>query len=105
MQRCVAGSEPLIEKSAMFVSLFSKGWRKDPTPLLQLSIAILLDKPICIIAVDNEVVPETLKKIAFAIEYVKNPEDMQGAVEAIYKKLEALHDGSHSPCGEQPTSH
>lgn len=81
-----------IEKSAIFMSLFSKSYAKEPLCALQLGIAILLDKPICLMVVEGGKVPEHLKKIAFAIEQVTDthPDSMKVAYEKIQKKFDAL---------------
>src|SRR5687768_9747944 len=63
--------------SSMFVSIFSEGYLKDPLCLMQLSMAILLDKPI-ILAVPwyaRDKLPENLKKVATAIIHMDNDND------------------------------
>ena len=57
-----------IEDSAVFMSLYTQSYKDDPMCALQLGIAIMLDKPIGIIAEDGVSVPEVLARIASGVE-------------------------------------
>ena len=52
---------------------------KEPLPLLQLGMAIMLDKPIVLLVRRGAKVPNHLKKIAMSIEYIKD--DSQKEIE------------------------
>lgn len=87
-------SFPQMRASAVFLSVYSKGMREDPTPCLQLGIALLLDKPIIVLAAEGEAVPENLRKVAKKIctYNLDSPESLQ---EATRKALaEAIIDAA-----------
>lgn len=90
LKRVVEGSESKMESSSVFLSLFGKSYRDDPTCLIQLALAILLDKPLAFIVMDDVKIPKTLKKIAFCIERVKgaDPEALAAAVKRILNEVE-----------------
>jgi hypothetical protein len=92
LKRAVDGSGEKIEKSAIFASLYSGGYHKDPLCALQLGIAIMLDKPICLIAIDGQPIPKHLEKIAFAIERVNDPSEaaMRDAMTRIMLRADEL---------------
>lgn len=59
--------------SAVFMSLWSDSMRDDPSgdpvPVMQLGYAMLLDKPIIVIAPQAARIPENVKRVARAIEF------------------------------------
>lgn len=57
----------MIDDSKVFVSLFSKDMTKDAIPCLQLGLAIMLDKPIIVVADPRDDIPENLQHCATAI--------------------------------------
>lgn len=57
----------MIDDSKVFVSLFSKDMTKDAIPCLQLGLAIMLDKPIVVVAAADDEIPENLANCATAI--------------------------------------
>ena len=59
-----------IEDSSIFLSLFTKSYKEDPSCALQLGIAICLGKPICLVVHEGTEVPPALVRLADAIEYV-----------------------------------
>lgn len=78
-------SGPRIEEATVFTALATKNFMKNPQCALELGLAVLMDKPIILIADHNEKLPENLIKIARAIQRVdlENPEDMRKAAEAV----------------------
>lgn len=56
-----------IKNSGVFLSLFNHDMTKDAVPCLQLGLAMMLDKPIIVVARPDETIPENLKKVATAI--------------------------------------
>lgn len=85
-------SKEKMEPCSVYLGFISKHFEKDPLCILQLGIAILLDKPICLIVVDGgQKVPKTLEKIALRIEHVRadHLEDMEQATKNI---MTAVHD-------------
>ncbi len=79
-----------IEKSGIFLSLLTKNYKKDPLCALQLGIAIILGKPLALIVVDGEPVPETLRRLAFAVEECNDPADVKTAAANIMREAERL---------------
>jgi hypothetical protein len=57
-----------IENSKVFMSVYTQSYKEDPMCALQLGIAVMLGKPIAIIAEKGVVVPEVLARIASAVE-------------------------------------
>lgn len=71
--------------STMFVQLFSGGVEEDPNAVLQLGMAMMLDKPIALVVLDGVKVPKNIEKVAIAIERVSrdDPEMARKASEKI----------------------
>jgi hypothetical protein len=80
-----------IEKSRIFMALMSKDYKVDPIPALQLGIAILLNKPIAILALDNEPIPEALRKLAFSVETIPD-KDLTKSKKALNNIMQAAKD-------------
>ncbi len=84
-------SEEKIESSAIFMAIHSKGMKESPLCALQLGIAILLNKPIAVIALDGEPVSPMLEKLAFAVEHCKSDsQDLKNVTQRIFEKADAL---------------
>lgn len=79
-----------IENSAMMCSVMTPNALKDPLCALQIGYAILLDKPIVLIADETMEIPKHLIKIATAIEKIRlgNAQDMARAQGTIRKIME-----------------
>lgn len=58
----------MISKSACFWTIFSDKMVDEVVPVIQLGLAILLDKPIMLLAPKGVRVPEHLQRLAIAIE-------------------------------------
>jgi len=58
-----------IAGSTVFIQLHNKKMTEEPIPLMQLGLAIMLDKPIGLMVQEGEQLPEKLKKVADAITY------------------------------------
>lgn len=58
-----------VRKSQAFISLYTKNYSDDPVCLLQLGIAVALNKTICLLAPIDSVIPDHLIKICKSIEY------------------------------------
>lgn len=86
MRQVVKRSGEKILNSEIYLSLFTKNFKEDPQCLLELGIAIMLDKPITLLVKDGASVPENLKKICVAIEYFKGPDDLDAATKRLMKK-------------------
>lgn len=75
-----------IEGSEVFLSLFSQGYKEDPSALVQLAFEMMLDKPIYIIAQEGERIPKAFMKIADGIEYYKDKDDITRAVKKLVRE-------------------
>jgi hypothetical protein len=67
-----------IASSGAFVSFFSKGCLDDPLVMMQLGMAIMMDKPILVVGTDDTEIPENLKRVATRVERVaeRNSEEL-----------------------------
>ena len=70
-----------IEKSKIFLSIFSKSYKEEPECALQLGIAVLLDKPIYLVVPHGVEIPENIKRLAKGFEYFEfgNEESLKAA--------------------------
>lgn len=78
-----------IANSGVFMSLFSEDMYRDPMCLMQLSIAILMDKPICVIANQNDVIPKNLMRVAQVVEFYEkgNTDSLQDATRRVVERM------------------
>lgn len=87
-----ADSLPKIKDSGTYAGIVTDSFLKDPLCALQLGYAMLLDKPIILIADKSMKLPESLVKISKLIERVdiKNPADMRRASQSIAEFAKGL---------------
>lgn len=85
LKQATEGSLPKMKESSVYAGIVTDSFLKEPLCALQLGYAILLDKPIILIADKTMKLPESLVKVAKVIERVdiKNPADMKRASESI----------------------
>ncbi len=88
LKSIVKGSEEKILGSSIFVGLLTPAADKRPEVLLQFGIAVLHDKPIGVLVFEGVPVSESLKKIAFAVEYVKDRDDFEEATKRLIEKAD-----------------
>lgn len=85
-----------IDGSAIFIQLYNSQNGKDlleePLYLLQLAYAIMMDKPIAVLIVYGDKIPDKLKKIADVIEFYDRGsiKSIGQATEKAIKKLEGI---------------
>lgn len=86
------GTIPKLEQSGAYAGIVTEAFLKDPLCALQLGYAIILDKPIALIADRNVKLPESLVKVAKLIERVdtKSKADMQRASQSIAEFMRGL---------------
>lgn len=94
LARMQADSGEKIKGSKVFAGIYTEAALKDPAVALQLGYAIMLDKPIFLLAGKDQVLSKSLERAADHIERVdfKDPADMKRGSEAIatfLKKMEA----------------
>lgn len=97
LKRAGKSSGDKIKDSAVFMSLFTANYEKDPLAALQLGIAIMLDKPIYILAEQGKNIPENVLRLSRGIEYF-NPAiegDLQAAGTRLLQNAKELqgHEG------------
>jgi hypothetical protein len=86
-------AEKLADCSA-FISLFSEKMAEEPVPVLQLGLAMLMDKPIYLLVPEGAALPENLRKVAVRIEYYKrDAEDMTSFRQASDRLLKDWGEG------------
>lgn len=85
LSRAAKGSGEKLAESAMYAGIVTTDFMKDPLCALQLGLAILMDKPIILIADKAVKIPESLVKIAKVIERVdmNDKQDSSRAAQAI----------------------
>lgn len=71
LEKWVRGMAQKMDGSAICLSIFTKDYAKGLDSLLQFAVAVMMDKPLYIIAPDSVTIPEHIKKIASAIEVFK----------------------------------
>jgi hypothetical protein len=84
MKKVVERNGQALQESAVYLSMFTKNFMKDPKCMLELGMAIMMDKPICLLVFDGVKLPDNLKRVATKIEYV-NKNDMDGVKDATQK--------------------
>lgn len=87
MKKVIEASSKKISERELFCSILSPNYIENPQCALELGLAILMDKPIVILAQENQNIPTILKKVAFAIETYKGPDDMQQAMDRLIVKM------------------
>jgi hypothetical protein len=64
-----------IAGSSAFLVLFNERMIEDPMPLLQMGLAIYMDKPIALIVPEGATLPNNLCKLAERIEYYESEDE------------------------------
>jgi len=92
MHRVIKDSGSKIADSKVYLSLFSEGSDRDPQCLLELGIAMMLDKPIVVVATEGVKIPENLRKVAVIVENVDSsiPSDMKRAMRSVGKVISEI---------------
>ena len=90
-------SAAAIAGSAAFVAIFNKSGLSDPVYLLQMGLAVYMDKPIYLLVPQDAVIPENLRRLARKIEYFwRNPDDMSSIRAATEKLLSDLRESGNN---------
>ena len=79
-----------MDKSNIFLGLATPGWFDDPLCWAQLGYAIMKDKPIYLLVQGHPTIPDNLLKCAKGIERFNHDEDMELAMNRLYKKIQSL---------------
>lgn len=82
-----------IANSDFFLVLFNDKMLEDPTPLLQMGLAVYMDKPIYLLVPQDTPIPENLRRMARKIEYYwANPDDMSSIENATSKLIKRVSE-------------
>lgn len=85
-QEHLADTYKKMEGSTMCLSIFTQNYKTDPTALVSLCFAMMMEKPIYIIAQEGEKIPKAFMKIADGIEYYKDKDDVQRAAQKLIRE-------------------
>lgn len=79
-----------VEKSAMFLALFTPSFKKDPVTLIQLALAVVLDKPIILAVEKGTIIPDNMHRLARSIEYFERdkPETLEAVRDMVLRQSE-----------------
>jgi hypothetical protein len=92
LDRAAADSGVKIKESAIMTSIVTENFLQNPLCAFQIGLAVLYDKPICLIVDETMQIPKNLSKVARAIEKVRmgNEADLFRAMNTIKKIAEDL---------------
>ncbi len=74
-----------IHKSTVFLSIFTDNYKEDPTALVQLVFAAMMDKPIYLIVPYGTYIPKKIVEMADKIEFFKDKEEMEQKITSMLK--------------------
>lgn len=87
-RRIVADSGEKIQASTFFLSIFTDNFKQSPQCALELGIAVMLDKPIYLLAAKGTTVSPVLKKLASGIEFFEPGENEKASITAAMARLQ-----------------
>lgn len=85
--RVARGSAAKMDDCATFMALWSDGMRDDPVCLIQMGLAMYLDKPIYLLVPEGTTIPNNLLAVARRIEYFKRDETDFSSINAATERL------------------
>ena len=75
-------------RSAVCMTIFTQNYGKDVKSLLELAVAVMMDKPILLLVTEDVKIPDKMRKIADKIEYHDGTEaDMKRAATELLKMV------------------
>lgn len=89
LKRAQEGSEEKIKSSAVFMTLLSPG-KPDPLMALQLGLAILYNKPIAVLALQDQKIPESLRNLSFFCEEKVTMENIGAATTRLMTRFDEI---------------
>jgi hypothetical protein len=78
-------SKTKMAASAMALVLFTDHYERDPVALMQFALAILLDKPLYLLAPRGRLIPANVRAVAAGIEFYE-PGDEKAAAQRLLAK-------------------
>lgn len=89
-----------IEQSEIFMALFNDAMRSDPVCLMQIGLAIYMDKPIFVLVPEGTEIPNNLLSVARRIEYFKgDAKDMTSIKQATDRLLRDYKEPDNKTSG------
>lgn len=77
-----------LESSQIFLGIISESYLRDPYALLQLGLAVALNKPIYLLVRGETEIPENMKRLARRIERCRSAEDVELATRRLFAGME-----------------
>ena len=66
-----------VAASGIFLSLFTEAYQRDPKALMELGMAVVLDKPVYLLVQTGTAIPENVRRLARSIEYFAAQDDIE----------------------------
>lgn len=87
LQRITKNSGSRIEQSSVFLSIYTIDYEREPQCALELGIAVLLDKPIYLLAPEGLKVAENVQRLARGLERYEagNSDSLEAATKRLVK--------------------
>lgn len=79
-----------VAGSAVFLALLTDAYQRDPQALMQLGMAVVLDKPLLILVAEGTPIPENVRRLARAIETYTTMDDASIAASRLLEKAKEL---------------
>ena len=90
LRRAVSRTFDKVQGSNVFLALFTAAYQRDPQALMQLGMAVVLDKPLLLLVDGDTPIPENVRRLARAIEVYQSLDDLGLATERLLKKAKEL---------------
>lgn len=74
--------------SGTYLGIFSDDFKENPKCLIEIGMAVMLDKPIYLFVPVGTSIPENMKRLARGIEYYTSEEDIPFLVERLKERTE-----------------
>jgi hypothetical protein len=76
-----------MRHSRIVISIFTESYERDPVALMQFALAVLLDKPLYLLAPAGRAIPANVRSVAAGIETYEDTEASRtAAMERLVKK-------------------
>lgn len=76
-----------VKSSSVFLSILTPDYVDEPIAMMQLGMAVMLDKPLFLMVKKGTEVPETLRLIARKLVEFTDPESLKGAMVELLKDV------------------
>lgn len=106
LKKAAKASKDRIKSSQVFLSIWSEGLQKDPLCALQIGLAVLMDKPIGIIAPEGQALPLSLLRVSAGVNFYRpeDPDDLERSTKALLRHMDAITSNSPRQSGTHPQS-